>query len=94
MHNLVLMAGFALTGWATALVVAAWTGSSSAGVLSGSLLAFNSFSLTRLAQIQDLHLEFFAPALFALDRFLVASQTSDALKLAGWFVLQALTGTY
>ena len=93
-HNLVLMAGFALTGWATALVVASWTGSRTAGVLSGSLLAFNSFTLTRLAQMQDLHLEFFAPALFALDRFVVTAQTRDALKLAGWFVLQALTGTY
>ena len=78
-HNLVLMAGFALTGWATALVVAAWTGNRTAGVLSGSLLAFNSFTLTRLAQMQDLHLEFFAPALFALDRFIVTAQTKDAL---------------
>ena len=93
-HNLVLMAGFALTGWATALVVGSWTGSRTAGVLSGSLLAFNSFTLTRLAQMQDLHLEFFAPALFALDRFIATAQTRDALKLAGWFVLQALTGTY
>jgi hypothetical protein len=93
-HNLVLMAGFVLTGWATALVVAAWTGNRTAGALSGSLLAFNSFTLTRLAQMQDLHLEFFAPALFALDRFIVTAQTRDALKLAGWFVLQALTGTY
>ena len=63
-------------------------------MLSGSLLAFNSFTLTRLAQMQDLHLEFFAPALFALNRFIVTAQTKDALKLAGWFVLQALTGTY
>jgi hypothetical protein len=93
-HNLVLMAGFALTGWTTALVVSFWTGSRTAGVLSGSLLAFNSFTLTRLAQMQDLHLEFFAPALFALDRFIVTAQAKDALKLAGWFVLQALTGTY
>jgi uncharacterized membrane protein len=68
-HNLVLIAGFVLTAWTTALVVAAWTGNRTAGVLSGSLLAFNSFTLTRLAQMQDLHLEFFAPALFALDRF-------------------------
>ena len=93
-HNIVLMAGFALTGWTTALVVGSWTGSRTAGVLSGSLMAFNSFTLTRLAQMQDLHLEFFAPALFALDRFIVSAQTKDALKLAGWFVLQALTGTY
>src|SRR5215218_6111923 len=93
-HNLVLLAGFALTGWATALVVAAWTGSRMAGLLSGSLIAFNACTLTRLAQMQDLHLEFFAPALFALDRLLVTARTSDALKLSMWFVLQSLTGTY
>ena len=43
-HNLVLIAGFALTGWTDALVVARWTGSRAAGILSGSLLAFNAFT--------------------------------------------------
>ena len=62
-HNLVLMAGFALTGWTTALVIRKWTGSWLAAIGSGSLVAFNSFSLTRLPQIQDLHLEFFPLAL-------------------------------
>ena len=58
-HNVVLIAGYALTGWTTALVVARWTGSRAAGLLSGSLVAFNAFTLTRLPQIQDLHFEFF-----------------------------------
>ena len=93
-HNVVLLAGFALTGWATALVVASWTGSRTAGLLSGSLIAFNACTLTRLAQMQDLHLEFFAPAMFALDRLLVTARTKHALELSAWFVLQALTGTY
>jgi len=39
-HNLVLMAGFALTGWTTALVVRKWTGSWMAAVGSGSLRCF------------------------------------------------------
>jgi len=34
-HNLVLMAGFALTGWATCLVMKRWTGSWLAAILSG-----------------------------------------------------------
>ena len=93
-HNLVLIAGFVLTGWATALVVGTWTGSRLAGLMSGSLLAFNACTLTRLAQMQDLHLEFFAPALYALDRVLLRARTADALSLAGWFVLQSLTGIY
>jgi hypothetical protein len=93
-HNLVLMAGFALTGWTTAIVIRKWTGSWMAAIGSGSLVAFNSFSLTRLPQIQDLHLEFFPLALLALDRLLAAPRPRRALSLAGWFVLQSLTGTY
>ena len=69
-HNLVLIAGFALTGWTTSLVLKKWTNSWPAAIVSGSLVAFNAFSLTRLPQLQDLHLEFFPLALYALDRLL------------------------
>ncbi len=93
-HNLVLMAGLALTGWTTSLVVSRWTSSWLAGVVSGSLVAFNAFTLTRLPQLQDLHLEFFPLALLALDRLLATPRTRHVLELALWFVLQALTGTY
>jgi hypothetical protein len=93
-HNLVLIAGFALSGWTTSLVVRRWTGNRMAGLISGSLVAFNAFSLTRLPQIQDLHVEFFPLALFALDRLIVSLSGRDALKLALWFVLQSLTGSY
>jgi hypothetical protein len=93
-HNLVLLAGLTLTGWTTSLVVARWTGSRPAGVLSGSLVAFNSFTLTRLPQLQDLHFEFFPLVLFALDRLLTNARVKGALQLAAWYVLQSLTGTY
>src|SRR5262249_46498597 len=93
-HNLVLIAGFALTGWATCLVMKQWTGSWLAAIFSGTLVAFNAFTLTRLPQIQDLHLEFFVPALYALDRVLRSAKVGDAVLLACWFVLQALTGLY
>lgn len=93
-HNIVLILGFALTGWTTSLVVSRWTGSWLAGAVSGSLLAFNAFSLTRLPQLQDLHLQFFPLALAALDRLLVVPATRHAMALAGWYVLQALTGSY
>lgn len=93
-YNLVLIAGLALTGWTTSLVVGSWTGNWLAGILSGSLLAFNSFSLTRLPQLQDLHVEFFPLALFALDRLLAVPNAKHALSLACWYVLQSLTGTY
>ncbi len=93
-HNVVLIAGYTLTGWTSALVVAYWTGSRAAGVLSGSMLAFNAFTLTRLPQIQDLHFQFFPLVLLALDRVLASGRIRDALSLAGWYVLQSLTGTY
>ena len=63
-------------------------------MLSGSLVAFNAFTLTRLPQIQDLHFEFFPLVLLALDRLLAYGRVRDALALAGWYVLQSLTGTY
>jgi hypothetical protein len=93
-HNLVLMAGFALTGWATCLVMKRWTGSWLASIVSGTLVAFNAFTLTRLPQIQDLHLEFFVPALYALDHLLTRTRLRDGVMLACWFVLQSLTGLY
>src|SRR6478609_2587550 len=81
-YNLLLIAGLALTAWTTSLVMARWTGSRLAGILSGSLIAFNAMTLTRFAEIQDQHLEFFALVLVALDRLLVLPRVQDALKLA------------
>jgi hypothetical protein len=51
--------GLCLTGWTTALVIHRWTASWLAGILSGSLMAFNALTLTRLSHIQMLHMEFF-----------------------------------
>ena len=76
-HNVVLIAGYALTGWTTAFVVARWTANRPAGLLSGSLVAFSAFTLTRLPQIQDLHLEFFPLVLLALDRLLTNGRLRD-----------------
>jgi hypothetical protein len=93
-YNLLLIAGLALTGWTTSLVVERWTGSRLAGILSGSLMAFNALSLTRFPELQDQHLEFFPLVLWALDRLLTTPRLAYAAHLAGWFVLHALTGGY
>jgi hypothetical protein len=93
-YNLVLIAGFALTGWTTAVVIHQWTGSWIAGVLSGSLMAFNALTLTRLSHIQMLHMEFFPLALLAFDRLLAAPRMKHALQLTLWYVLQSLTSVY
>jgi hypothetical protein len=93
-YNLVLLAGFALTGWATAMVIERWTGSWLAGIMSGCLMAFNALTLTRFPHIQLQHLEFFPLALAAFDRLLVSPRIKHALMLALWYVLQTLTSMY
>lgn len=92
--NLALLAGFVLTGWAMAHVVRKWTGSWTAGMVAGSLAAFNAHTLTRLGHLQAQHLEFLPLALLALDRLLQTPRVRHALTLAAWFALQALTSGY
>jgi hypothetical protein len=54
--NLALVGGFALTGWAAAFMMRRWTGSWLAGIMSGSLMAFNAHTLTRIANVAQLSL--------------------------------------
>ena len=94
-YNLLVLAGFALSGWAMALVVTRWTGSTLGGVIAGMLYAFNAHLLTRLVHLQALHLEFFPLALLALDRLIEGSGSRRAaMLLASAFVLQALCSNY
>jgi hypothetical protein len=93
-YNLLLLAGFALTGWSMCLVVSRWTGDWTAGLISGSLYAFNAHSFTRLPHLQAQHVEFLPLALLALDATLRQPRVRHALQLAGWFTLQALTSVH
>ena len=92
--NVALLAGFALTGWAFCLLVQRWTGSWTAGLVSGSLAAFTSHILVRMGHLQSMHLEFFAVMLYALDRVIVSPHLKHAALLALGFTLQALTSIY
>ena len=93
-YNLLLLSGFALSAWAMAMVVQKWTRDWTAGLVAGAVFAFNAHSLSRLPHLQAQHLEFLPFALFAFDRALEAPTTRNALKLAGWFILQSLTSVY
>jgi hypothetical protein len=93
-YNLVLLAGFVLTGFATCLVVTRWTGDWGAGVAAGIVVAFNGHLLSRLPHLQALHVEFLPLALLALDRLLSEPRPRHAASLAGWFALQALASYY
>lgn len=92
--NIILIAGLALSAWAMWWVINKWTGCFSAGVVAGSLVAFNANTLSRLVHIQAMHLEFFPLMLFALDQLLDRPRAKAALAMAGWFVLEALTSVY
>jgi hypothetical protein len=91
-YNLLVLLGLALTGWAGCRLIARWTGDLAAGVIGGVILAFNAHTLTRLPQLQALHVEFLPLALLALDALL--SGNGSALFLAACVVLQGLTSYY
>ena len=93
-YNLLVIAGLALSGWSLCLVVRRWTGDWMAGVLAGSILAFNAHTLTRLPHLHALHYEFLPPALLVLDALLTEPRWKHGLWLALWFLLTALTSNY
>jgi hypothetical protein len=93
-YNLVLLAGLVLSAWAMCTVVTRWTDDWWAGLLSGSLLAFNAHSLTRLSHIQVQHVQYLPLALLALDQLLQRPRARNAVRLAAWSALQALTSGY
>jgi hypothetical protein len=93
-YNLLIMIGFALSGFAMYWLMAAWTGSTSAAIVAGLAYAFNAHALTRFVHLQALHVEFFPIVLYAFDRVLTERRWRDVLLLAGAFVLQSLCSNY
>lgn len=93
-HNLLIMAGLALTGWTMCLVVYRWTGDYWAAIVAGLLLAFNAHSLTRLAHLQAMHVEYLPLAVYALDRLLARPRVMTGVGLGVAIALQALTSNY
>jgi hypothetical protein len=93
-HNLLLIAGFALTVFAGWLLIESWTGDSLAGLVTGSAIAFNTHTLTRLAHIQAIHIYGLALALLLTDRLLDGGGRRQALLLAATIVMLAYTSGY
>src|SRR5262249_28100306 len=93
-YNLVLLAGFALTGWATFMLVWRWTGDRAAAIVAGVILAFNAHSFTRLPPLQAQHVEFLPFVLLAFDDLLRQPSLRAAVRLAAWFALQSLVSVY
>jgi len=93
-YNLVLMAGFTLTGWAMCMVVARWTGDWPAGIGAGILMAFSSHALARLPHLQAQHIEFLPFVLLSLNALLDRPRLRHAIALAVCFALHSLTSYY
>jgi hypothetical protein len=89
-YNLLVLAGLALTGWAGCILIHKWTGDLAAGVVGGVIVAFNAHTLTRLPQLQAVHVEFLPLALLAFDDAI--SDGSSRWSIALLAACMALTG--
>jgi len=92
--NLLLIAGFALSGWTFALLVHRDTGSWAAGLVAGTAVAFSAHNLLRLAHIQALHLELVPLVFFAIYQLLETGQKRYAVLLGAATALQATASIY
>lgn len=92
--NIVLILGFALTAAAGYALVFDWTRDRLGSLLAGSMFAFNTHMLTRLAHVQGIHAWGLPLALLATDRVIVRGRLRDALWLALWMTAMAYTSGY
>jgi hypothetical protein len=93
-HNLLLLGGFALTGLSAWAVLYMWTGDRVAALAGGSLFAFNTHTLTRLAHLQAQHAYGLPLALLFADRLVLGPGWPAALGLALSMTLLAYTSGY
>jgi hypothetical protein len=93
-HNLLIIAGLALSGWSMYLVMFRWTDSKGAGVVAGLLYAFNAHTLTRFVHLQAFHVWLLPVTLYAFDRVLSGGTWRHVLLLVAAFAGQALSSNY
>jgi hypothetical protein len=92
--NLLLMAGFFLTGLAGFAVGARLSGDRAAGLLAGSLVAFGPHTLPRLAHLQAHWLVTLPLSLLALDAVVRKRTWGSALALGACLASLAATSGY
>src|SRR6185503_8244536 len=92
--NLLMLAGFTLTGLSAYGVAWAWTRVRLAALLAGSLFAFNAHTLTRLAHVQAVHAYGLPLALLLTDRLIAAPRLATALALGACMAMMAYTSGY
>jgi hypothetical protein len=93
-YNLVMVAGFALSGWAMAWAITRWTGHWGAGLVAGAAHAFNAHTMTRIVHVQALHVYYLPMALVALDLVFERRRWRDGVAAGAAAALQGLTSGY
>jgi hypothetical protein len=93
-YNVLLLAGFTLTGLAAYAVGFSWTADRAAALVAGSLFAFNTHTLTRLSHLQAIHAYGLPLALMFTDRLIRQPSVGTALGLAAAMSLMIYTSGY
>jgi hypothetical protein len=93
-YNLLLLAGFTLTGLAAYAVALSWTQDRPSALVAGSLFAFNTHTLTRMAHLQAIHAYGLPLALLFADRLIREPRVSAALGLAAAMTATVYTSGY
>jgi hypothetical protein len=93
-YNLLLLAGFTLTALSAYAVTYSWTDDRLAAIVTGSLFAFNTHTLTRIAHIQGIHAYGLPLALLFADRLIAQPSLRPALLLAVSMAILAYTSGY
>lgn len=93
-HNLLVLAGMALSALAGYLLARRLSLDRSAALLAGVLLGFNAHTLTRVPHIQAQYLGVIALVFLVFDRLLMDRRRADVVLLALAVVAAALTSGY
>ena len=93
-HNVLLIAGLALTMLGTYALAHHWTRDPFASLAAGAAFTFNTQSLMRLEHLQAAHAYGLPLALLAADRLMLTGERRYAWWLAGWMIAMVYTSGY
>ena len=93
-HNLLLIAGLALTMLGTYALAHHWTRDPLASLAAGAAFTFNTQSLMRLEHLQAAHAYGLPLAILAADRLIATGERRHAWWLAAWMIAMVYTSGY
>lgn len=93
-HNVLLIAGLALTMLGTYALAHHWTRDPVASLAAGAAFTFNTQSLMRLEHLQAAHAYGLPLAILAADRLILTGERRYAWWLATWMIAMVYTSGY